>query len=173
MRLPARLLGVLIAAGGLVALGGGIVAGMALGDRASRPGHNELVIASPALAGTTNEQAVRSRGGFTGFDGAGGLDGSAVRGGTMGAMRDGAFEVTSSGSTLSVRATSSGRLFGIAAATSPLRAGDAVVVRLQTDGSASGVLRVPADLNEGAGRPSPTPTPTPTPTPASSSTPAR
>ena len=167
MRLPARLVAFLMVAGGLAALGGGIAAGMALGDRASRPGHDELVIASPVLSGTTNEQTVRSRGGFTGFDGAGGLDGSAVRGGTMGAMRDGAFEVTSSGSTLSVRATSTGRLFGIAAATSPLRPGDAGVVRLQADGSVSGVLRVPADLNEGAGRPSPTPTP------ALSSTPAR
>ena len=174
MRLSARLASLVLVLGGLIALGGGAALGMTLGERASRPGHDTLVITDPAPAAGGTDQALTSTGGFTGFDGAGGLAGAAVRVGEVTAPRDGAFEVTSQGSSLGVRLTSTARLFRMRRATDGLRAGDAVVVRVQPDGTASGVLRVPRDLNEGTGRPTPTRTATPaTGTPAASTTPAR
>jgi hypothetical protein len=128
------------------------------------------VIEDPALATGGTEPVLRSTGGFTGFDGPGSLGGAAVRAGTVGAVRDGTFEVTSPGSTLGVRTTSPARLFRLRAAAAPLAIGDAVVVRAGADGVATGVLRVPRELNEGTGgRPSPTATGTP----AAAGTPAR
>lgn len=171
MRLPARLVTFLVVVAALAAFGGGAVTGMALGERASRPGHSELVLADPALAGAVVERALRSPGGFTGFDGAGSLDGAAARSGTVGATRDGAFEVASEGSTLSLRSTSPARLFRIASLAGTLRTGDPVVVRVQTDGTATGILKVPSDLADGARRPTATPSGTPSPT--ATSTPAR
>ena len=171
MRLPARLVTFLVLIGAVVALGGGVVLGARLGERASRPGHEELVIANPALASGSTEQMLHSPGGFTGFDGAGSLGGAAVRVGTVASSRDGAFEVTSQGSSLGIRTTSTARLFRLRRATTALRSGDVVIVRVQPDGTATGVLRVPRDLTEGTGRPSPTATGTPIRTPAATSTP--
>ena len=173
MRLPPRLLTFLGVAGALFALGGGIALGTRLAERASQPGHDELVIVDPALAAAGAEQSLRSPAGFTGFDGAGSLPGAAVRTGTVGALRDGAFEVTSQGSSLSIRTTSTARLFRLRRAATGLRAGDAVIVRALADGTVGGVLRVPRDLTEGTGRPSPTGTSTGTSTAAPASTPAR
>ena len=170
MRLPARLVTFLVVAGALAAFGGGAAAGMALGERASRPGHDELVLADPALAGAIGERALRSPGGFTGVDGAGSLDGAAVRSGTIAAVRDGGFEVASEGSTLTLRSTSPARLFRIASLAGTLRTGDPVVVRVRADGTATGILKVPGDLADGARRPTATPSPTAT---GATSTPAR
>lgn len=161
MRLPARLVTSLVALGALLALGGGTALGMALGERASRPGHEQLVIEDPALATGGTEPVLRSPAGFTGFDGPGSLGGAAVRAGTVATGRDGSFEVVSPGSNLGVRTTSAARLFQLRRAATPLAAGDAVVVRAGADGTVTGVLRVPRDLNEGTGRPTPTPTGTP------------
>ena len=143
MRLPARLLTVMTLLGALAALGGGVALGVTLGERASRPGHDELVLADPALATGVAVPALRSTGGFSGFDGPGSLPGTATRAGTVGAARDGAFEITSEGATLSVRTTSTVRLFRLRKATTELRAGDSVIVRARADGAAAGVLRVP------------------------------
>lgn len=175
--LPPRLVTALLAVAALLALGGGTALGMTLGERASRPGHQELVIEDPRLATGGTEPVLRSPGGFTGFDGPGSLGGAAVRVGTVGASRDGAFEVTSAGSSLGIRASSPARQFLLRSAPGALAAGDAVVVRVGADGSASAVLRVPRDLGEGTGRPSATPTATttatPTPSATGSATPAR
>lgn len=160
--LPRRLANALLILGALGTLGGGAMLGMAFGERASRPGHRELVIADPRLATAGGGVVLRSPGGFTGFDGPGSLGGAAVRVGTVGASRGGAFEVISDGSSLGIRATDTSRLFLLRRASSALASGDAVVVRVGADGNASAVLRVPRDLNEGAGRPSATPTPTAT-----------
>jgi len=170
MRLSARLAGPLLVAGALLALGGGAALGATLGERASRPGRDTLIITDPTLAAAGTDQALRSPAGFTGFDGAGGLAGAAVRVGAVTAPRDGAFEVTAEGASLGIRLTSTARLFRLRAAAEALRPGDAVVVRVQPDGSAAGVLRVPRDLNEGVGRPTPTRTPSATPTPNASAT---
>lgn len=162
MSLRARLalmlrLGIVVAA-----LGGGVAAGVALGTRASAPVQTELVLADPALATPAPEAALRSAGGFTGFDGAAALGGAVTRVGAIAGTRDGSFEVTGAGSTLAIRTTSTARLYRVRRAASPLRPGDTVVVLVGADGSAAAVLRVPADLNEGA-RPAPTPTGTGTP----------
>lgn len=169
MSLPPRLVTFLGVAAALFALGSGVALGTRLAERASQPGHDQLLIVDPALATAGAAQSLRSPGGFTGFDGAGSLPGAAVRTGTVGVSRDGAFEVASQGSSLGIRTTSTARLFRLRRAATGLRAGDAVIVRVQPDGAAGGVLRVPRDLTEGTGRPSPTGTATAPP----ASTPAR
>lgn len=159
MRLTARLRSALILGGAVLALGVGVAVGATLGERASHPGHQELLIVDPALAGRGTDQALRSGGGFTGFDGPGGLGGAAARTGEVTAPRDGTFQVRSEGASLDVRLTSTARLFRLRGAAEGLRPGDAVVVRVRPDGAAAGVLRVPRDLNEGTGRPTPTAAP--------------
>jgi len=162
--LPPRLVTFLVVLGDLLAVGGGTALGMTLGERASRPGHSELVIENPALATGGTEPMLQSPGGFAGFDGPGSLGGAAVRVGTVATTPGapaGTFEVTSQGSSLGIRTTSTARLFRLRRAAAPLRPGDAVLVRIGGDGAATAVLRVPRDLNEGAGRPSATPTSTP------------
>ena len=97
-----------------------------------------------------------------------------MRVGTIAGATGGAFEVNSQGSSLGIRATSTARLFRLGRAATPLGAGDAVIVRVGADGAATGVMRVPRDLNEGTGRPTPTPTGTSIgATPTSTGTPAR
>lgn len=170
MRLSGALVNALVVIGALLALGGGAAAGSALAARASEPGHETLQIINPAFATESPDQPLRSRGGFTGFDGLGSLGGAAVRVGAVNATGNGAFEVVSQGSSLSVRATSTARLFRLRPTTTAIQSGDAVVVRVGADGTATSILRVPRDLNEGGnGRPVPTPTaatltPTSTPT---------
>lgn len=181
MSLPPRLVTFLLVLAALLALGGGTTLGMTLGERASRPGHSDLVIENPALATAGSEAMLHSPGGFTGFDGPGSLGGAAVRVGTVATPPGapaGTFEVNSQGSSLGIRTTSTARLFRLRRVTAPLRPGDAVMVRVGGDGAATAVLRVPRDLNEGAGRPSPTPSVSGTPGTtgagaAATSTPAR
>ena len=155
MSVPARLRTLLTIAAAVAALGGGIALGVTLGERAGRAGHDELVIADPALATGVTVPTLRSAGGFTGFDGPGSLAGTATRAGTVGGARGGAFDVTSEGASLGIRTTSTARLYRIRKASTSLSAGDAVIVRTQADGAAVGVLRVPRDLGEAAPRPSP------------------
>jgi len=167
LRLPARLLTAVVLICAALSAVGGAALGARLGERASRPGHDELVLLDPALAGGNADLTLRSAGGFTGFDGPGSLDGGAVRVGSVGAVQNGAFDVTSAGASLAIRATANTRLFRIRHAAAPLQAADVVVVRTRPDGSAAGILRVPRDLNEGTGRP------TPSGTPAATSSPGR
>ena len=173
MSLPNGVRSALLVVAVLLALGGGTALGMTLGERTSRPGHDELVIEDPALATGGTEVMLRSPAGFTGFDGPGSLGGAAVRVGTVAGAQNGAFEVISQGSSLGIRSTSTARLFRLRRATAPLAAGDAVLVRIGPDGAAAAVLRVPRDLNEGGGRPSPTSSATPTGSATGSPAPAK
>ncbi|MSQ31077.1 MAG: hypothetical protein EXR64_03480 [Dehalococcoidia bacterium] len=150
-RLPARLASALALAAALLAPVGGLAAGVALAQRANAPGLLEVVIADPATA-PGGIEPLRSAGGFTGFDGPTALGGSVVRTGQMSATEGGRFEVTGDGATMAARTTNSTRLFRIERAATPLRAGDAVQVRLDGAGAPLGVLRLPFDLHEGANR---------------------
>ena len=161
---PAALLSAVVTAAALVAAGlAGAVLGVAAGERASESEVELLVLPEPALLAETPAGALRSAGGFTGFGGLPALPGDVLRAGTVtesaaeaeaaGAAAGagaGALVVEAGGSAAQIRFSSPARLFRIAALQGALGAGDIVVVRL-VDGAPQAVLRVPPDLEEGAG----------------------
>ncbi len=128
----------------------GAVLGTVAGERASEPRVEELVLTEPALLAETPAGALRSVGGFTGFGGLPALPGDVLRAGTVVEGREGALVVDSGGSEAEIRFSSPSRLFRISALRDALGAGDIVVVRF-VDGTPQAVLRVPPDLEEGAG----------------------
>ncbi|MCK9495080.1 MAG: hypothetical protein M0R75_06235 [Dehalococcoidia bacterium] len=140
----------------ILALGiGGFVGGMRLGERASEPGTDTLTLDQPSAA-APRDVALRSPAGFTGFED-GALGGVVTRNGVVTAGEDGAFAVQTGSATLQLRTTSPARMYRIAPVDGSLAAGDVVVVRLDEDGAAEAVLRVPADLREGDSRASDAP----------------
>ena len=145
------LLSAVVTATALLAAGlAGVVLGVAAGERASQPEVHELVVAEPALRAATVAAALRSAGGFTGFGGLPALPGDVLRAGTVAEAEAGALVVDSGGSEAEIRFSAPLRLFRIAALREALRAGDIVVVRF-AGGAPEAVLRVPPDLEEGAG----------------------
>ncbi len=151
MRLRARIEAVAIAAAVLLAGAGGGLLGMRLGDAASAPDVERITIAAPeALAGPPQD-AARSAGGFTGFGGPPAIRGEVQRSGTVQSAEPGALVIGSAESGVTVRYTSPERLFRIAPASAPLRAGDLVQVRVE-DGRAAAVLRLPPGLEQGGNR---------------------
>ena len=157
---PAALLSAVVTAAALVAAGlAGAVLGVAAGERASESEVELLVLPEPALLAETPAGALRSAGGFTGFGGLPALPGDVLRAGTVtesaaeaeaAGAGAGALVVEAGGSAAQIRFSSPARLFRIAALQGALGAGDIVVVRL-VDGAPQAVLRVPPDLEEGAG----------------------
>ncbi len=137
-------------AGLVVAALGGVVGGMRLAERVNEPGTSVATVAHPASAPRA-EIALRSPAGFTGFE-AGALGGSVTRTGAIAAGEGAAFDVRSGASAMTVRATSTVRLYRIQDTDRPLAPGDVVVVRLDEAGSATAVLRIPPDLREGDSR---------------------
>jgi hypothetical protein len=137
--------------GGLVAAGaGGVALGALAGREASEPGTTRVVVADPAAAQDLDADAARSPGGFTGFDGPRALAGSVFQSGTVERVADGELTIAGDGGTIAVRFTSPQRLFRIQPIVEPLATGDAVLVRVE-GGVVTAVLRVPPDLEEGAG----------------------
>jgi hypothetical protein len=142
----ALLLGVLFAAAD------GAFLGTRLARAVTRPGHEDVVIAAPALAAGPRPEALVAPGGFTGFGGAPALGGDVFRAGTVASV-DGAGQtlvIQSQGSTATLRYTSTVRFFRLQPLVGSLTPGDLVVVRYQGDQPA-GVMRVPADLEQGVG----------------------
>ena len=129
----------------------GAVLGVAAGERASESEVRELVLTEPALRAETAAGALRSAGGFTGFGGLPMLPGDVLRAGTVAEAGDGALLVDGGGSEAAIRFGAPARLFRIAALEGALGPGDIVVVRF-VDGAPEAVLRVPPDLEQGAGR---------------------
>ncbi|MCB9484015.1 MAG: hypothetical protein H6675_08400 [Dehalococcoidia bacterium] len=129
---------------------GGFFAGSKLADRASEPGTRTLTLDRPSAA-APRDVALRSAGGFTGFE-EGALGGQVTRSGATADVEDAAFAVEGGGARLQLRVTSPARLYRIAPASTPLAIGDVVVIRVDADGAAEAVLRVPADLREGDSR---------------------
>lgn len=129
---------------------GGFFAGMQLGERASEPGSHTLTLDRPS-ATERRDAALRSSAGFTGFE-EGALGGAVTRSGVAESGEDGVFAVQTESARMQVRTSSPARLFRIMAARAPLAPGDVVVVRVDEDGVAEAVLRVPADLREGDSR---------------------
>lgn len=141
--------GLVVAAVLLIAVGG-FVAGMQLGQRASEPGSQTLTLDRPS-ATEPRDVALRSSAGFIGFE-EGALGGAVTRSGVTEAGEDGNLAVQTESARMQVSISSPARLYRIVAAQSPLAPGDVVVVRLDEDGLAEAVLRVPEDLREGDSR---------------------
>ena len=135
----------------LASAAGGAMLGVRLGQAASAPAERQLMLVSAEGALPASAGAVRSAGGFTGFDGARGLKGEALRSGTVRSVAGGTMVIASPESTLNLRYTRAERFFTIARTTTPLRADDLVQVFVR-DGVATGVLRVPASIEQGANR---------------------
>jgi hypothetical protein len=98
--------------------------------------------------------ALRSSAGFTGFE-EGALGGAVTRSGVAEGGEggeEGVLAVQTESARMQVRLSSPDRLYRIVPAEAPLAAGDVVVVRVDEDGVAEAVLRVPADLREGDSR---------------------
>lgn len=152
MTLRARLARAGLAATVALACLGGAVAGMRLAEQASSPNVEEIVIVAPdALAGPPAGTA-RSPGGFTGFGGSPALRGEVQRSGSVQNAQADAVTLGSAESNVTVRYTSPQRLFRIAPATSEMRAGDLVQVRVEGD-RAVALLRLPPGLEQGGNRP--------------------
>jgi hypothetical protein len=147
---PAVLMAAVTVAALLAAGLAGAVVGVAAGERASEAAAEELVLTDPARLAETPASALRSAGGFTGFGGLPALPGEVLRAGTVVETRDGDLVLDSGGSEVEIRFRAPRRLFRIEPLAGVLAAGDLVVVRL-VDGEPQAVLRVPPDLEEGAG----------------------
>jgi len=151
MRLRRRLVTFAIAGAVIAAFASGGLLGVRFGRAASAPVVRQVSIAAPEAFAGPAADARRSPGGFTGFGGSPALAGSALRGGTVGTVGSGSVAIVTGESTLTLRPTSAERLYTIAAATTPIRAGDAVQV-LSRDGVVTGLLRLPPGLGEGGNR---------------------
>jgi len=141
--------GLVVVAVLLIAVGG-FFAGMQLGERASEPGTQTLTLDRPS-ATDPRDVALRSLAGFTGFE-EGALGGAVTRSGVAESGEDGVLAVQTESARMQVRTSSPARLFRIVSAEAPLARGDVVVVRVDEDGVAEAVLRVPVDLREGDSR---------------------
>lgn len=134
------------------ALGGGVLSGVALGERASRPGTQLLALDDPRGTEAGVSTPLRSAAGFTGFEGRPALGGVVMRVGAVGEVEERSLAVVDGGGTVSISLTEPLRLYRLAVATQPLAAGDVVLLRLDADGTPVAALRVPADLYEGDSR---------------------
>ena len=152
MRLRARIEAVAITLVVLLAGAGGGVLGIRLGDAASAPEVRRVAFVAPETLVGPPRDAARSAGGFTGFGGPPAIRGEVQRSGTVQGVEAGAVVIGSAESSVTVRYTSPERLFRIAPASAPLRAGDLVQVRVE-DGRAVAVLRLPPGLEQGGNRP--------------------
>lgn len=139
-----RIVATLVLLAAVAAAGG--LSGVALGERMSERGIEELVIADPALA-PDERPALRSAGGFTGFEGAPALIGAVVRTGTFEETAEGDVRVTQDGASVEISLREPDRLLRLAPAASPLLPGDIVLVRYGSDDEVTGILRVPAGLH--------------------------
>lgn len=144
LRVAGAILGIVLAAAG------GAAFGVALGERASQPVVRDLVVADHSNA-PEHTPALRSPGGFTGFEGRPGLTGRVFRVGEIGQASEEQLDVIGDGSSVQVRLRDGTRLFRLAPLAGGPAPGDVVMVRLEQD-VVTGVLRVPPDLGEGEAR---------------------
>ena len=135
----------------LVAMSVGGIAGVRLGEAVSAPEQRHVVLEALDAMVVAPVTAARSAGGFTGFDGAGGLHGEVMRSGAVESSGGNTAVITTSESRVSIHFTRADRFFAIARATAPLRAGDLVQIRAR-DGTATAILRVPAGIEQGGNR---------------------
>jgi hypothetical protein len=139
--LSSRVVGWIAAVAGGLALLAGAVAGVRLGEAASRPAVEEIRVTDPGQLPRVPGLEVRSPAGFTGFGGPPALEGEVLRKGAAAEVRAGAFVLVDGGSRSTIEFSQTLRLYRVAPATAPLASGDNVVVRLE-GGRAAAILRV-------------------------------
>lgn len=133
----------------LIAIGGGGAAlGVALGERATEQGVEQLRIVDPLSFDATPATALRSEGGFTGFGGLPALSGDVFRSGRVAESSEGGLLITGEGTRTLIDFSRPLRLFRIVS-TPQVVVGDTVLVR-RVDGEVTGVLVLPASGEDGA-----------------------
>lgn len=149
MRLASRLFSIVAVGGIVLAALGGVLLGLRLADAANEPQQRTLTIANPEGAQDASP-ALRSAGGFTGFEGLPALPGDAVRSGEIRDVTDEGFLVASGGGALSVAAARAGDTYRIASLERSLASGDAVVLRIDASGAVVAALLITAPVTEAA-----------------------
>ncbi len=124
----------------LLILAAGGVVGARLASWSSQPATRALELADPASAAAITPGGMTSRGGFTGFGGPPVLAGTVLQAGTVTSSPSGSVAISLDGGAANVAFTGTGRLFRIVPATTPLVAGDRVVIRVDATAAAA-VLR--------------------------------
>lgn len=139
----------------LIAIGGsGALLGVALGERSTEQGVEQLRIIDPLSFDAPPATALRSEGGFTGFGGLPALSGDVFRSGRVSASDEGGLLITAEGTQTMIDFSRPLRLFRIVS-TQQVAVGDTVLVR-RVDGEVTGVLVLPATGEQDAeARPTP------------------
>lgn len=136
----------------LIAIGGGgALLGVALGERATEQGVQQLRIIDPLSFDAPPTTALRSAGGFTGFGGLPALSGDVFRSGRVSGSDEGGLLITAEGMQIVIEFSRPLRLFRIVS-TPQVAVGDTVLVR-RVDGEVTGVLVLPATGDADAGTP--------------------
>ena len=136
----------------LIAIGGGgALLGVALGERTTEQGVQQLRIIDPLSFDAPPATALRSAGGFTGFGGLPALSGDVFRSGRVSGSDEGGLLITAEGMQIVIEFSRPLRLFRIVS-TPRVAVGDTVLVR-RVDGEVTGVLVLPATGDADAGTP--------------------
>lgn len=136
----------------LIAIGGGgALLGVALGERATEQGVQQLRIIDPLSFDATPATALRSAGGFTGFGGLPALSGDVFRSGRVSRSDEDGLLITAEGMQIVIEFSRPLRLFRIVS-TPRVVVGDTVLVR-HVDGEITGVLVLPVTGEADAGTP--------------------
>lgn len=135
----------------LLALVVGVVVGGRLARWSTQPVTHVLEVVDPASAAAATPRGSTSPGGFTGFGGPPALHGEVLQSGTVTSSASGRIAIGLDGGGADITFSGTGRMYRIVPATSPIAAGDRVVVRL--DGAtALAVMRAAVEAPESASR---------------------
>ena len=135
---------------GLASLGVGIYFGLSYGESSNRADTRLLELLNPALA-ESNIDPIRSKGGFTGFEGLPSLTGEIYRAGDVEIDVD-HLKIYSGDSLFDVDLSVRPRLFEISKSVRLITAGDTVMLRFTDDGEIAAISLVPSDLHDSGNR---------------------
>ena len=135
---------------GLASLGVGVYFGLSYGESSNRADTRLVELLNPALA-ESNIDPIRSKGGFTGFEGLPSLTGEIYRAGDVEIGVD-HLKIYSGDSLFDVNLSVRPRLFEISKSVRLITAGDTVMLRFADDGEVAAILLVPSDLHDGGNR---------------------
>ena len=135
---------------GLASLGVGVYFGLSYGESSNRADTRLVELLNPALA-ESNIDPIRSKGGFTGFEGLPSLTGEIYRAGDVEIGVD-HLKIYSGDSLFDVNLSVRPRLFEISKSVRLITAGDTVMLRCTDDGEVAAILLLPSDLHDSGNR---------------------
>ena len=135
---------------GLASLGVGIYFGLSYGESSNRADTRLLELMHPDMA-ESDIDPIRSRGGFTGFEGLPSLTGEIYRAGDVEIGTD-RLKIYSGDSLFDVNLSVRPRLFEISKSGRLIAAGDTVMLRFADDGEVAAILLLPSDLHDSGNR---------------------